>query len=179
MPILRRTVAAGTLSMLLLFCSVPAALAHAQLVSSSPEQSSTLSEPPQTVTLEFTEPIDPGFVELAVIGPDRVSHWEAAAPAVKGVRVSAPIRPLGPAGRYAIKYRVLSADGHPVSGAVTFSLSKPGPATAAPGGSSSVAAHTSVEQEAMPLWPWIAGITGLLVLGVVVALRVARDPRDT
>lgn len=180
MSILFRTWSASVMTVFLLFCSAPSAHAHAQLVSSTPEQGTAQSEAPREIILEFSEPIDPAFVEFAVIGPDRVSHWEADRPTVKGTRLSAPVKPLGPVGRYAVSYRVLSADGHPVSGSVTFRLTSPGAGqavdTASARGSASVPAPAQSEQDSVPIWPWIVGGVALLVLGALVAYRVARDP---
>jgi copper resistance protein C len=38
--------------------------------------------------------------------------------ALDGPTVSIDVAPLGPAGRYEIGYRIISADGHPVTGSV-------------------------------------------------------------
>jgi methionine-rich copper-binding protein CopC len=45
-----------------------------------------------------------------------------ATSAEDGATVSAPVRRLERAGQYTIAYRVPSADGHPVRGAVRFTL---------------------------------------------------------
>jgi hypothetical protein len=86
-------------------------------------------------------------------------------------RVSAPLRPLGPPGAYTIRYRVTSADGHPVSGAIAFRLTVAGPGAAVP-----AAAMTASPAGAgsMPLWPWISGGAVLLGTGFAVARRLAR-----
>lgn len=97
---------------------VQPALAHSVLVSSDPTKDSSIASAPSTVTLVFNEPLDRGFSELTVLGPDGSSHWEGGAPVVTGEKLSAPLRALGAAGSYTVKYRVVSADGHPVSGSV-------------------------------------------------------------
>ncbi|NBH08843.1 copper resistance CopC family protein, partial [Amycolatopsis sp. SID8362] len=96
----------------LLLCA-PAADAHSVLLSSSPAKDAAITAPPAEVVLEFNEPVENRFTELAVLGPDGASHWEGGPASVVDGRVSAPLRPLGPAGGYTIRYRVTSADGHP------------------------------------------------------------------
>lgn len=152
-----------------LLCA-PEADAHSVLVSSSPARDAVLTAPPSEAVLVFNEPVENRFTELAVLGPDGASHWESGPASVVDGRVSAPLRPLGPAGGYTIRYRVTSADGHPVSGAVPFRLAVAGPATAAP-----VAAMTARPDDGpAPLWPWITGGAVLLGTGFAVARRLAR-----
>ncbi|EOD63424.1 copper resistance CopC family protein, partial [Amycolatopsis vancoresmycina] len=114
-----------------LLCA-PAADAHSVLVSSSPSADASLASGPAEAVLEFNEPVENRFTELSVLGPDGASHWEAGPASVVDARVSAPLRPLGPAGGYTIRYRVTSADGHPVSGTVPFRLTVAGPGGAVP-----------------------------------------------
>jgi hypothetical protein len=95
--------------------------------------------------------------------------------------VIAPLRPLGPAGVYTIGYRVLSADGHPVIGEVTFTLTKAG--TGTPASVSAAKATGSGQSSAagdsggVPIWVWIAGAVVLLGIGLTVALRTGKEPR--
>jgi len=154
-----------------LLCA-PAADAHSILVSSSPAAGASVAASPAEVVLEFNEPVENRFTELAVLGPDGVSHWEAGPVSVVDARVSAPVRPLGPAGTYTIRYRVTSADGHPVSGTVPFRLTVAGPGAAAPP-AVAAAAHPDGDG-AMPLWPWITGGAVLLGTGFAVARRLSR-----
>jgi copper transport protein len=108
--------------------AAPAAWAHASLVGSEPPAGATLAEPPATLRLDFNEPVSPLVVRL--VGPT----GEAVTPAVKAQNSTLTIVPprLG-RGTYALSWRVISADGHPVGGAVLFSIGAPsaGPALAA------------------------------------------------
>jgi copper transport protein len=94
------------------------ALAHAQLVGAMPGEGAVLAVPPPVLALRFNEPVRPVAVRL--LGPD-------------GTPVDATVRGLGatieivPAaslalGAYVVSYRVVSADGHPVAGALPFSV---------------------------------------------------------
>ncbi len=108
--------------------------------------------------------------------------------------VTVPVRPLGPAGEYTVGYRVLSTDSHPVQGAVRFTLTAPGPGTAAapaPSGDGAPEAVAAPDGPAStgpssdssdgsdsggtPVWPWIAGAVLLLGAGVAAALRLGRS----
>jgi copper resistance protein C len=164
----------------------PAASAHSTLVSSVPAKDSAVATAPKQVSLVFNEPLDAGFNELVVLGPGGTSHWEDGKATVVDATISVPVKVLGPAGLYTIKYHVVSADGHPVSGSVAFTLTTAGPANAqpaavaAPPSAEAARAQTSTpDSEQTPLWPWIAGVVVLVALGVVVARRVAAGPRDS
>jgi copper resistance protein C len=100
------------------------------------------------------------------------------------------VSPLGPAGVYEIGYRVVSDDGHPVSGKVSFTLTTAGPGaaaapvTAAPTAAAApepAPATTAVDPQAdsrssggAPIWPWLVGAVILVAAGAAVALRLSR-----
>jgi methionine-rich copper-binding protein CopC len=176
----------------LLFGAAPA-FAHTRLQSSDPADGTSLGAGPQRVSLTFNEPMQTGFATLTVIGPDG-RPYQSGEVAANGGTVSIGVAPLGPAGRYEIGYRVVSEDGHPVTGSVAFTLTAPGPAAAstaaapssalaAPASATSaptsaapapVAASTS-EGGAMPVWPWIVGGVVLIGVGAAAALRLGRS----
>ncbi|HWF96689.1 MAG TPA: CopD family protein [Xanthobacteraceae bacterium] len=111
-----------------LACLAPApAWAHASLIGSEPPAGVTLADPPATLRLDFNEPVSPLVVRL--VGPT----GEAVTPAVTAQNSTLTIVPprLG-RGTYTLSWRVISADGHPVGGAVLFSIGAPsaGPALA-------------------------------------------------
>jgi methionine-rich copper-binding protein CopC len=158
----------------LLLCA-PVADAHSVLLSSTPAKDAAVATSPAEAVLVFNEPVENRFTELAVLGPDGTSHWEAGPASVVDARVSAPLRPFGPAGTYTIRYRVTSADGHPVSGTVPFELTVAGPGAAVPAAAAVQAAATTAGpgDDAVPLWPWITGGAVLLGTGFAVARRLA------
>lgn len=98
------------------------ALAHAQLVASNPADGAVVASAPAAFTLTFNEPVTPITVKLArpdgsVVLIDTVS--------TDGPTVIVAL-PAGLAnGSYAISYRVISEDGHPVGGSVVFSIGAP------------------------------------------------------
>jgi copper resistance protein C len=147
------------------------ALAHSGLVSSLPAQDAQLATSPPAVELVFDEPVSTRFSRVEVTGPDGRT-WSAGEPEVSGSTVTLDLAELGPAGTYEVAYRVVSADGHPVSGTRSFALTAAGDGTppAAP-----AAADGSSGPGAVPL----AG-AGLLLAagaGVVVHRRTRAEHR--
>jgi methionine-rich copper-binding protein CopC len=97
-----------------------AAEAHAALISSSPSDGDVLGGAPAEVVLTFDEDVrPPAFV--SVIAPDgaNVADGEAA---IDGPTVTQPLRLVPEQGAYSIGYRVVSDDGHPVTGAIHFTV---------------------------------------------------------
>ncbi len=161
------------------------AFAHNVLVTSDPADGSSVATGPSRVTLTFDLPVQEGFAAITVIGPDglRFQHGPAA---VDSNVVSMAVNPLGPAGRYTIGYRVVSGDGHPVSGSVGFTLTKagtgrgvpgptPGSGAAATAGSGAGSGSGSGSGEGgVPAWPWIVGAVILVAGGAALAIRAGR-----
>jgi methionine-rich copper-binding protein CopC len=111
------------------FVAAPAGLAlHAQLLGSTPKDGSTVSTAEQ-VTLTFNEDVDPTFVKVSVKGPDG-SETEGK-PTVSDRTVTQALAAGLPAGEHVVTYRVVSTDGHPVSGSVTFTSTQ-APASGSP-----------------------------------------------
>ena len=98
------------------------ALAHAQLISSSPADGAVVASAPAAVTLTFNEPVSPITIKLA--RPDgSVSLLETFKS--DGSAITITPRPALPNGSYALSYRVISEDGHPIGGTLGFSIGAP------------------------------------------------------
>lgn len=176
---MRRLLVLLVLAGVALLSSAGSATAHNVLIGSDPTDGAQVATGPARVSLTFDLPVQRGFSTVTVTGPDG-NQWQAGPPAEAGATVSAAVRPLGPAGQYTIAYLVLSADGHPVRGAVRFTLTNPGTGTAAASSTSdrsSIAPSGVATQTASgsPVWPWLVGAGVLLVAGVAVGLRVGRS----
>jgi copper transport protein len=106
----------------LLSC-VPA-LAHANLVGSSPPPGSKPSTPPERVELRFSEPVDAGFQPLVVRDAEgnRVDENDARVDPEDARVVLAGLEELRE-GAYTVKWRVTSIDGHVVEGRYGFAVS--------------------------------------------------------
>ena len=185
--LLQGGVLAAVCGLVMLIVAGPAA-AHSRLESSDPADGASLAAGPSKVTLTFNEQMQQGFATLTVIGPGETA-WQDGETQVSGDSVSIAVKPLGPAGKYQIGYRVVSDDGHPISGSVSFTLTAPGPAAstptavptsagattaAAPTTSSATAAPAAGSEGGTPVWPWIVGAVVAVGAGVVLALRLGR-----
>ena len=98
--------------------------AHTGLVSSSPADKATIQVFPADISLTFDE-------ELMKIGGKQVNKFSVHNPKhseiklgalkVTGGTISAPVKETNLiSGTYKVYYRVISTDGHPVSGIVSF-----------------------------------------------------------
>jgi hypothetical protein len=185
----RRLLLPIVLAGLAVFGFATPALAHNVLVGSNPASGSSVATGPSQVRLDFNAPVQFGANYLTVIGPDG-NHWEKTDNAtVNGDSVATAVAPLGPAGVYKIGYRIISADGHPVSGEVSFTLSTAGTGTppaqsasasgggaapAAGSGGTSASAATSTSSAGVPVWVWVLGAVILLGVGLFFGLRTPR-----
>ncbi|MER6831501.1 copper resistance CopC family protein [Streptosporangium sp. NPDC000563] len=179
----------------LLGAGVPAQ-AHNVLISSDPKDGTELATGPEKITLTFDQPVRQGFAQISVIGPDG-TRWEEGKTTVDRAKVSVGVKPLGSAGEYAVGYRILSSDGHPVSSKITFTLTAPGPGASAQSSADPAAATPAapVASAAAPQEPdlgaqaaeaaqnggagmavlWIAGSIVLLGGATVVAMRRTKE----
>jgi len=130
----RRATALATLAATLALL-VPAAPAHAhnRLVGSTPADGARLDTPPREVVLTFVERLDPRYTQIVVTDAGR-QPVPAAPPAVTDTTGSLTLDGRLPDGTYTVAYRVVSVDGHPVQGAVTFTVgdATPPPAPGTP-----------------------------------------------
>ena len=97
------------------------AYAHASLVGSNPKDGATLDAEPAEVSVEFNEDVSTP-AQLEVTAPDG-SSLAKGEPTVDGTTVTQTLDTSGYAGAYTMAYRVVSADGHPVSGEITYEVS--------------------------------------------------------
>ena len=161
------------------------ALAHTRLESSDPADGSSVSTGPDSVSLTFNENIQSQFATVTVVGPDGTNYQVGQATG-DGEQVRTAVSPIGPAGTYSVGYRVLSDDGHPVTGKVAFTLTTPGlaavpttaagsKAAAAPPATPAVAPQATTQQsDGALVWPWLLGALVLVGAAAAAALRFAR-----
>lgn len=108
---------AATLLTSVLFA--PSAFAHATLSSADPADGDRLDSPPERVALVFSEPVglSNGYLRVTDENGSRVDD---AHPGAEGMRVSVGLRADVADGSYLISYRLISADSHPIAGALAF-----------------------------------------------------------
>jgi methionine-rich copper-binding protein CopC len=99
------------------------ATAHSFLEGAEPRPGSTVKTAPVEVRLRFTERLEAAFSTVLVTdeGGKRVDRGEVQLEAGAPKRLRVPLLPIG-AGRYTVKWRVLSVDSHIVEGEFTFRL---------------------------------------------------------
>ncbi|MCG6206911.1 CopD family protein [Rhodopseudomonas sp. HC1] len=99
--------------------------AHAALVASDPAAEAVLPTAPATLSLTFNEPVEP--LALALIDAQGGSHAITDITRDGASLRFAPPAKLG-AGGHVLSWRVISADGHPIGGSLTFWVGAPGSA---------------------------------------------------
>jgi methionine-rich copper-binding protein CopC len=176
---MRRVLAVLALMVAAVLGTATPALAHNVLISTDPGKGASLDTGPAKITLTFDAPVQGGDInQISVLGPDK-SQWAEGSVEISSNVVTAAVRPLGPAGTYTVGYRILSADGHPVEGEYTFTLTKAGngtPAASQASAATGTAATTGAGSGGgVPVWVWILGAVVLLAIGLTLALRTGRE----
>lgn len=160
----------GTLLGLGLLLAAPAA-AHAELIGSSPRDGARLASAPHRVVLRFDEAVVIGKLGSVRV-TDTVGHQvEAGDPFNPGedeAHVAVLLRSGLGEGTYTAAYRLLSDDGHPVTGTIRFVV---GNGALAPP-SAGLSGPDPVVKDALVISRWI-GYAGLALLAGVWVLLTA------
>ena len=105
------------------------AFAHAMLVKAEPARRAQLTQAPSQVRLWFNEEVEKDYASLSVLDPAK-SPVTDALPRIadddpKAIVLALP--ELAP-GKYTVKFRVLSVDGHVVDSSYDFTVKSKAPA---------------------------------------------------
>ncbi|MGJ9423427.1 copper resistance CopC family protein [Aeromicrobium sp. CF3.5] len=114
---MRKFFVVAVLGLLVSVLGASPASAHAALVGTDPEDGASLQALPDSITFTFNENV--GNVNVAVQAPDG-SPLELSDVAGVDNMATATLADPGQRGEYTASYRVVSADGHPISGTVKF-----------------------------------------------------------
>ncbi|MET0931091.1 MAG: copper resistance protein CopC [Aeromicrobium sp.] len=96
------------------------AIAHAALVGSDPADGSSLPAAPPSITFTFNENVaQPAYVAIAAPDGTQVEVTDISA---IDDRVTATVADVDQRGTYSASFRVVSADGHPVTGTLTYDV---------------------------------------------------------
>ena len=192
----RRAIAAAAAALLLslggLMVASPAS-AHDELVSTDPAADAVLEALPAQLTLTFSGELatDPGATELQVTDAAGTSLADGD-PLVEGTVVTQPLSGAA-SGVVTVLWKVVSSDGHPISGEFAFSVpTAPTPtptptatATASPSETPVETATPAPVETAVPVdsgaasLPWILlAVIGVALLGGVTYLLVSRARRQ-
>jgi methionine-rich copper-binding protein CopC len=122
---LKKIVAALTLVVLTLGLALPAS-AHAQLLLSNPQVGSTVFVLPSRVALTFDDNLINlgGSANQIQVTDPKGLRVDSGATAVSAATLSVNLKADSLIGKYEVTYRVISADGHPVSTSFPFYLEK-------------------------------------------------------
>jgi methionine-rich copper-binding protein CopC len=126
--------------------------AHASLVSTNPADGSQIPTAPETVELTFSEDLNTGFV--AVMAPDGTKVGTSQ-PRLFGARMSADLADTHQSGMYTVAYRVVSVDGHPLTGQFAFTVTS---------------GHQATPQEAASEESFADRHGTLLIVGIALAM---------
>lgn len=139
---LARSCGVVALAAALLGLGAGTAQAHDELLESSPSVDQHYDVAPETVVLRFS-------AEILTVGPkvivadDAGATWTAGEPELEGATVVVPLLADVPDGRYEVRWRVVSSDGHPITGLIPFAIGEVGPETAVPDDAASAAAGSA------------------------------------
>ena len=173
-----RAVAASVLGLLILLIAAGSALAHSDLVSSDPADKAVLATPPTTITLTFSEDLDPGKSSFKLVGPaGTVGDGTVSADPVTMTLEGLALDP----GDYEIQWTSAALDGDILRGTLTFTISEAAPTPETPSAAPSVAVEPSVAPSSEPTGATVtpaatpapsepADTSGDVVLPIVIAL---------
>lgn len=98
-------------------------LAHAQLIKAEPARRAVLDKAPRQIRLWFNEEIEGAYTSLSVLGSNKKSVTDAK-PRVVSDDPKSVVLPLPDlkSGKYTVKFRVLSVDGHVVDSTFDYTV---------------------------------------------------------
>jgi copper resistance protein C len=150
----------------LIMISVSPAWAHTGLVSSDPADGAVLLVEPTQVLLQFNEDLLEKSANISIRDDAENVVGTGEVQADGGV-VSMPWPANLPDGAYRIAYRVVSADGHPVTGEIGIVLNSAGDLDVAPAPAAS--------SSGLPTW--LIGVLLIALLATVGLFIMARRAR--
>lgn len=188
----------GLLAVLAFLGGVSPVAAHAELESSDPKDGASLASAPAAITFIFGEQIlaEGNAVTLTDVTAD--TRLEVGPIVVEGDTVSVAWPDSSPSGEFRAAYRVVSADGHPIDGTVTFTVEQalgseaaspsavpaspeavPASPAADPAGPESASASPVAAQGDADagLLAWVLGIGVAVLIGAVAGAWIMRRTR--
>ncbi len=158
----------GSAFMLLGFAT--AASAHSDLEASTPKANSKIDTSPTSVSLTFNEDIGAkgnGVVVTNAAG----DRFDTGAIVIDGSNAKQSIKKLNAPGRYTVRYRIVSADGHVVSSKYTFTFAPP--SSGAP--SSTPVASTTNQKSTGNSAVAVGAIAGAIAGGITALYLLRRN----
>jgi copper resistance protein C len=119
----KRVMVIAGMAMAICVHATPAALAHSMLVKAEPPRRAVLTKAPAQVRLWFNEEIEGDYASLVVLDTEKHPVTDVKPQLAPDDRKSVvlPLPELIP-GKYSVKFRVLSVDGHVVESSFDFTV---------------------------------------------------------
>lgn len=92
--------------------------AHTRLLSTMPADGQQMQAAPRQITLKFAAPVEKHFSEIS-LAKSPVQRWQVLSTQAKDRTINAVLPKLTP-GKYLVRWRVLSRDGHLQRGEFSF-----------------------------------------------------------
>lgn len=174
----RSLAAAAVLAASALFLVAAPASAHDELVGSDPEYGAALAAAPAEITLWFSADVLEVGAEVIVVDQSE-KDWIAGAPAVAGDTVTVALAEGMPVAGYEMRWRVVSSDGHPISGIIPFTIGDAEPYARDQAVATSPQ-ETQTTQEDQPLLSiaLIGGAIAFLALAIVIVNLLVRRTKN-
>lgn len=156
-----------------------AAYAHDELVGTYPEDGQKVVMATRQVVLRFDEPVQSAAVTVRGEDGRAVSMGSAV---LTGSEVRQRVN-LSARGSYVVSWRVISDDGHPVTGEYTFMYANPAASKKMDATNASGATPASGNQAtgggvSPALW-WILGVAGIVIAGLAAVVVRGRGGRQS
>jgi copper transport protein len=150
------------------------AWAHATATKTEPASGALLDAPPSEVVVEFNEPVTPVDAATGVVAPDGDRADTGLTQNEDETTLTIAVD-ADQEGTYLVGYRVVSHDGHPVSGTFTFSV---GAETEAPSAEALTAGTDPFVQALLYGNRWFGYAALALALGAGIFLVLGARPRE-
>lgn len=166
---LARTTGAAALLTALVLTGTTSASAHDQLLSSTPGDGEHLDALPETIRLEFSGDLLQVGAVVVLADTGTGQTWRTDDPTLDGPVVTTPVPDGLGDGAYEVRWRVVSSDGHAISGAVPFTVgdvtaptasASGAPATTTPSGAATDAADAAPGTPRSGVGPWRTVLIG-------------------
>lgn len=124
MNVMKRATLWAVLAVLCTILLPKAAFAHAYIVQSTPAENQELKKAPEEIKIEFNEAIQNGFHSITVRNSsgERVDSGKTEIDPQNAKIMTVKLKPKLKDDIYSAEWRAVSADGHPVSGTIPFSI---------------------------------------------------------
>lgn len=161
-----RVVAGGMLLAAVAVLAMPsAASAHDELLASTPAAGEKLEAAPTSITLTFSANVlDVGAA--IVVADEHGRDWTAGESTIEEGSVTVPVEAGMPEAGYEVRWRVVSSDGHPISGLIPFTVGDGRPIERTAQAPADAGAAATDEGQTAAAAPPDSGVVRILLIGV-------------